>query len=295
MAGEISRSSGFQGWSPIVAGAETAWDILQEEETCRHITTCCEEFDKILGGGIHCKELTEIGGVPGIGKTQLGMQLSINVQIPVKYGGLGGKAIYIDTEGSFMTERVHQIADACINDIGYGAAVQREHFQPSEERIDVNFFLENILYFRICSYTEQIAVVNNLDNFIAAQDNVRIIVIDSITFHFRQQFDDLALRTRILGSMVLKLMKIANKYKLAVVLLNQVTSKFANGTFHLTPALGESWSHACTNRIILYWNGSERFAFIGKSSSLRAASAPYSVTSKGIRNAATPCKRARIQ
>lgn len=60
-----------------------------------------------------------LGGVPGIGKTQLGygafnssrlnwvlllalkyiltyrIQLAVNVQIPVYYGGLGGKAIYI--------------------------------------------------------------------------------------------------------------------------------------------------------------------------------------------------------
>ncbi|KAL5993056.1 hypothetical protein ACLOJK_013976 [Asimina triloba] len=34
-------------------------------------------------------------GVPGIGKTQLRTQLAINVQIPVKYDGLGGKAVYI--------------------------------------------------------------------------------------------------------------------------------------------------------------------------------------------------------
>ncbi|KAF3785855.1 DNA repair RAD51-like protein 3 [Nymphaea thermarum] len=44
----------------MMLGAETAWDMLQEEETCRHITTSCEELDNILGGGIHCKELTEI-------------------------------------------------------------------------------------------------------------------------------------------------------------------------------------------------------------------------------------------
>ncbi|KAF3771540.1 DNA repair RAD51-like protein 3 [Nymphaea thermarum] len=160
------------------------------------------------------------GGVPGIGKTQLGIQLAINVQIPVKYGGLGGKAIYIDTEGSFMVERAQQIADACVNEIAYGAAVQREHFQPSEDRINANFFLANIFCFRVCSYTEQIAVVNNLDNFIASQDNIRIVIIDSITFHFRQHFEDLALRTRVLSSMVLKLMKVAKKYKLAVSLRN---------------------------------------------------------------------------
>uniref|UniRef100_A0A8R7K379 DNA repair protein RAD51 homolog 3 n=1 Tax=Triticum urartu TaxID=4572 RepID=A0A8R7K379_TRIUA len=52
-----------------------------------------------------------------MGKTQLGIQLAINVQILVRYGGLGDKAFYIDTEGSFMVERVYQTAEGCISDI----------------------------------------------------------------------------------------------------------------------------------------------------------------------------------
>ena len=79
--------------------------MLHEEESSKCITTSCSNLDEILGGGIHCKEVTEIGqsaiqtsyplnlhieyfpphysvtiiivltlsgGVPGIGKTQLG-------------------------------------------------------------------------------------------------------------------------------------------------------------------------------------------------------------------------------
>lgn len=42
------------------------------------------------------------------------------------------------------------------------------------------------------------------------------MIIDSVTFHFRQDFEDLALRTRLLGGMALKLMNLANKYNLAV-------------------------------------------------------------------------------
>lgn len=45
---------------------------------------------------------TELVGVPGIGKTQMAMQLSVTAQIPEVFGGNGGEAVYIDTEGSFM-------------------------------------------------------------------------------------------------------------------------------------------------------------------------------------------------
>ena len=58
--------------------------------------------------------------------------------------------------------------------------------------------------------------------------------------------------------------------------------------------LGDSWSHSCTNRIILYWNGDERYAYIDKSPSLRSASAPFSITRKGIRNSASNYKRIKL-
>lgn len=278
----------------IVNGAQTAWDMLHEEESCKRITTSCSDLDEILGGGINCKEVTEIGGVPGIGKTQLGIQLAINVQIPANYGGLGGKAVYIDTEGSFMVERALQLAEACIEDMREYDSFLRKENRSYQFEMQPNDFLSNIFYFRVCSYTEQIAIVNYLEKFISEHEDVKVVIIDSITFHFRQDFDDMALRTRLLGGMALKLMKLAKKFSLAVILLNQVTTKYSEGSFQLTLALGDSWSHACTNRIILYWNGNERYAYIDKSPSIRSASSPYSVTGRGIRNSAANCKRVKM-
>ncbi|MFS7942598.1 putative ATP diphosphatase [Helianthus anomalus] len=283
-----STSSSFT----IVDGAQSAWDMLQEEETSIHITTSCADLDSILGGGISCKEVTEIGGVPGIGKTQLGIQLAVNVQIPYDYGGVGGKAIYIDTEGSFMVERALQIAEACSADMAEYSRLHHKGPQACEVKtMQPKDFLENIYYFRVCSYTEQIALTNYLDKFITEHKDVKVVIIDSITFHFRQDFDDMALRTRILSGMALNLMKLARKFGLAVVVLNQVTTKYADGQFHLALALGDSWSHSSTNRIILHWNGNERYAYIDKSPSLRSASAPYSVTPKGIRTSDSNNKR----
>ncbi|XP_061997956.1 DNA repair protein RAD51 homolog 3 isoform X2 [Rosa rugosa] len=151
----------------IVNGAQTAWDILNEEKLLPRITTSCADLDKILGGGINCKEVTEIGGVPGIGKTQLGIQLAVNVQIPVDCGGLGGKAVYIDTEGSFMVERTLQIAEASVvNWSSYSELLWKES-QACRVEIQPTDILEKIYYFRICTSTEQIALINYLDQFIS--------------------------------------------------------------------------------------------------------------------------------
>lgn len=280
--------------SAIVDGAETAWDLLHKEKFISRITTSCADLDNLLGGGVNSSEVTEIGGVPGIGKTQLGIQLAVNVQIPGAFGGVGGKAVYIDTEGSFMVERALQIAEACIEDMSDYSVLLKKNAIPHQIQIESKDILENIYYFRVCSYTEQIALINYLDKFITEHKDVKVVIVDSVTFHFRQNFDDLALRTRLLSEMALKLMKLAKKFSLAVVLFNQVTTKFAEGSFQLTLALGDSWSHSCTNRIILYWNGDERYAYLEKSPSLQSASAPYSVTCKGIRNSTSSNKRTKM-
>lgn len=39
--------------------------------------------------------ITEMCGPPGIGKTQLGIQLAVDVTIPELFGGLGKQAVYI--------------------------------------------------------------------------------------------------------------------------------------------------------------------------------------------------------
>ena len=47
-----------------------------------------------------------------MGKTQLGMQLALDVQIPFELGGAESAALYIDTEGSLMPTRMEQMAGA---------------------------------------------------------------------------------------------------------------------------------------------------------------------------------------
>eukprot|EP00257_Ricinus_communis_P028381 XP_025015795.1 DNA repair protein RAD51 homolog 3 isoform X1 [Ricinus communis] len=296
VASRNSRLDGMEGCHAVinVKGAQNAWEMLHEESSLTRITTSCADLDNILGGGITCKEVTEIGGLPGIGKTQLGIQLAVNVQIPPYCGGLGGKAVYIDTEGSFMVERVLQVAEASVEDMLEYSRFLRRDLQTCQVATQSKDILENIYYFRVCSYTEQVALVNYLEKFISEHRDVKVVIIDSITFHFRQDFDDLALRTRVLSGMALKLMKIAKSFSLAVVLLNQVTTKHTEGSFQLGLALGESWSHSCTNRIILYWNSNERYAYIDKSPSLKSATAPYSVTRGGIRNSSSNCKRVKM-
>ena len=53
------------------------------------------------------------------------LQLSVDVQIPACFGGNAGHAVYIDTEGSFVVERLVDIAQAAINHCQFIAGVHQ--------------------------------------------------------------------------------------------------------------------------------------------------------------------------
>ena len=115
---------------------------------------------------------------------------------------------------------------------------------------------------------------------------VRLVVVDSVAFHFRQDFRDMALRTTILAKMTQRLQQLASENALAVVTVNQVTVKPdpRGGGARLVPALGESYAHACTTRIILSWEDDTRTAYLYKSPRLPQGRARYTVTEGGIRD-----------
>jgi RAD51-like protein 2 len=67
--------------------------------------------------------------VPGIGKTQLAIQLAVDVQIPEAFQGVGGEAIYIDTEGSFMVERALQMGASVMKHL---SSIAKHHARPAQ-------------------------------------------------------------------------------------------------------------------------------------------------------------------
>lgn len=71
-----------------------------------------------------------------------------------------------------MVERALQIAEACVVDMSEYNDLLRKGNRACQVRVKPNDILENIFYFRICSYTEQIALINYLDRFISEHKDV---------------------------------------------------------------------------------------------------------------------------
>ena len=92
-------------------GFTTATVIAQQRAEVILVTTGSKDLDTILEGGIETGSITEIYGEFSSGKTQLCHTLCVTCQLPIDMGGGEGKALYIDTEGTFRPQRLQQIAE----------------------------------------------------------------------------------------------------------------------------------------------------------------------------------------
>jgi DNA repair protein RadA len=217
-------------------GFQTGTDFAKKREEVNYITSGSKNFDNLLGGkGIETKSMTEAFGAYGSGKTQLGLCLAVNVQLPLNMGGANGKAVYIDTEGTFRPERIKQIAEAA------GA---------NPEKV-----LKNIFVARAFNSDHQILLIDKVGEMIKDGEPIKIVIVDSLTAHFRAEFSgrgQLADRQQKLNRYLHNLMKMAEQYNLAVYVTNQVMANPAMMFGDPTTAVGGNIvGHASTYRIYL--------------------------------------------
>ncbi|XP_035391204.1 DNA repair protein RAD51 homolog 3 isoform X2 [Electrophorus electricus] len=264
-------------------GCITALELLHCEQSQGSLVTFSSELDAVLGGGVSVGKTTEICGTPGIGKTQLCIQLAVDVQIPVCFGGLGGKAVYIDTEGGFLVQRAAEMARAAAEHCALLAEDTEQ--RAALEDFTLEKILSNIFLIRCHDYVELLAETYLLPNLLQKCAEVKLVVIDSIAFPFRHDFEDFSQRTRLLNSLAQQLNQLANQQQTAVVLTNQMTTKVSNGQSKLVPALGESWGHAATEKLILHWEEDKRLASLYKSPRQMEATVQYQITGQGFRDA----------
>jgi len=235
-----------------------------------YITTGSNNFNSLLGGkGVESKSITEAYGAFGSGKTQLGLTLAVNVQLPKDKGGANGKAVFIDTEGTFRPERIRQIA---------------ENIGANPEKV-----LKNILVARAFNSDHQILLLDKVTEMIKDGEPIKLMVIDSLTAHFRAEFSgrgQLADRQQKLNRYLHQLMRLAEQHNLAVYVTNQVMTNPAMMFGDPTIAIGGNIvGHASTYRIYLRrGKQGSRVAKLIDSPNLPDNEAQFFVTEAGVRD-----------
>ncbi|MBN3293942.1 RA51C protein, partial [Polypterus senegalus] len=84
------------------------------------------------------------------------------------------------------------------------------------ENFTLETILSNIFFFRCHDYVELLAQVHLLPDFLFKHPKVRFLVVDSIAYPFRHEFEDLSARTRLLHGLAQKLLQLASQHNIAV-------------------------------------------------------------------------------
>ncbi len=253
-------------------GIVSAKELYEKRKTIAKLTTGSQALDNLLGGGVETQAITEAYGRFGSGKTQLGFQLAINVQLPKEQGGLEGGCLYVDTEGTFRPERIVQICE--------------------NRGLDPEEILSKIFVVRAYNVDHQIYIVEHEVPKIIEEKKeegipIKLIVVDSLTARFRSDFvgrGQLSDRQQKLNRHLHYLQKWADLYDLAVYVTNQVMENpgvmFADPT---RPVGGHVLAHQSTYRLYLRRaKDNVRIARLVDSPSLPEAECVFVVDEKGV-------------
>ena len=215
-------------------GFETADAVMRKREAMEKITTGSKNLDDLLGGGVETMGITEAYGQFASGKSQLAFQLAVSVQLPKERGGLEGRCLFIDTEGTFRPERITQVAK------GLG--------------LDPEEVLKNIIIARAYNSDHQVILAEKAGAMIKA-NNIKLVIVDSITAAFRGDYTGrgtLSERQQRLNRHLHTLKRLADVYNVAIYYTNQVMSNpaimFGDPT---TPIGGHIIGHFADTRLYL--------------------------------------------
>jgi len=215
----------------------------------KRISTGCQSFDELLGGGIEESSVTLIYGEGGCGKTNICLQLAYNVIRE------GKKVAFIDTEG-LSYDRISQI------------------FGKEE-------LIKNLLIFQVHSFEEQSDRIDKIARLAETTNLLGLVIIDSMTMFYRLNYEDPKLRTDFVRQTEV-LLGIARMYDIPVLISSQVYSNLTTGGIEFLG--GHAMHHNAKTIIRLDKKGNGvRTAVIIKHRSLpEGRSANYRITATGI-------------
>lgn len=220
-------------------------------------------------------EITEFYGESGSGKTQICMQLSINVQIPAPLMGVDKTCLYIDTETAVHPMRLMNMATAMeahlerLLDSPF-VSCDKETLQRYKTQFSRRSLIKNVRIVQCGTLSQLFSTISKLPVFLENNESVKLVIIDSISNLFRfssklsldtlsflqinihndvDVFHEVVLRARILTALGTWLHRIANHFNVAIVTTSQ-----CYGTMNAdvpSTVLGEAWNAIPNQRFYL--------------------------------------------
>jgi len=252
----------------VPMGFTTATEFQKQRQEVIQVSTGSKELDALLKGGVETGSITEMFGEFRTGKTQICLQLCVTCQLPLDQGGGEGKALFIDTEGTFRPERLQAIAER------YG--------------LNADDVLDNIAYARAYNSDHQSQLLMQASAMMA-ESRYALLVVDSATALYRTDYSgrgELSARQMHLARFLRTLQRLADEFGVAVVITNQVVAQVDGAMFAADPKKpigGNIMAHSSTTRLYLRkGKGETRVCKIYDSPCLPESEASFVIASDGI-------------
>jgi len=255
----------------VMAGFTTATQRLEMAKDVIMISTGSRELDRLLAGGIETGSLTEVFGEFRTGKSQLCHTLCVTCQRPLDQGGAEGRALFVDTEGTFRAQKLVAIA---------------ERFNMNPEEV-----LDNVICARAHNSEQQMELLSDAAALMS-ESRYALIIVDSATALYRSDFQgrgELSERQVQLGQFLRQLTRLAEEFGVGVVLTNQVVANPDGMSFAkdaAKPIGGNIIAHASTTRLkFKKGRGENRVCSIYDSPTLPESECTFAIGAGGIEDA----------
>ncbi|MBI3190904.1 DNA repair and recombination protein RadB [archaeon] len=151
-------------------------------------------MDKLLDGGLETDAITNVYGPAGSGKTNIALS-AVLACLKDK------KAVYVDTEGSFSTDRFMQMG-----------GTEKD--------------MKNVIMIHVHEWKEQYDSILKLENIVEKEKKIGLIVIDSLVALYRLEMDgeNFQKTNKQLATQYSIISKIARTHNIPVLVTNQVYS-----------------------------------------------------------------------
>ncbi|MDD2643105.1 MAG: DNA repair and recombination protein RadB [Methanobacteriaceae archaeon] len=214
-------------------------------------------LDLILDGGIERRSITQFYGPPGSGKTNIALNLAVQVAKNDK------KVAYVDTEGGISVDRIKQLSKS-----------------------DFQKVAGNIVVFEPNTFEEQEDDLKIIESWISSnKDDVDLLIIDSAVALYRLIEVKNSKSNKDLGRQMGQLSSISRKFNVAVVVTNQIYASFDDDSDNVVPVGGtilQYWSKAIIElkRSLVI---SKRTAILRRSkTSVEGKTVEFKITDDGI-------------
>lgn len=254
-----------EAWAKVGFGIITA-DQIDKLYPRDCFTTGCKALDELLGGGVYTRDIMELTGDYGSGKTQT--MLTILTETLGQHPDYG--AIFLDSEQTFKTQRLKEI-------------VKARGYNPED--------IIKRLRIIMAPATEQFLLSVNEMPRVIKEHNVKLIMLDSLIGPFRSEYvgrELLWYRQQLINQLLRKLLNYASIFNLAVVVSNQVvaTPQTVYGgdiVKEHPPTGGHIVGHGCNTRVYLRSAGrTKRIARLFDSSWRPEGECVFCISPKGI-------------